>query len=286
MSAQKSILSFFGARATPPPLAPPSKSSATTPPTIASGGSDSCRPSTGDSSTLPPVTPLALGQKFSTPAHASPSASSPGNLPLISISRISSYSCAQSITSASLVPSPPSFFAAFGSKQAFTSKGQIQPKPPAAQSSRTAPPPAPSAALADDDDDAPLVSAALPSAHDHRSDDDDRCPTSSNKRPCSPSQLAAKFSRYTAGSSPVESRSSAPRNPLPPRALAGGSGFGSAKFEAANSERYQWLENVRDAQGRKLGEPGSLTCSCTFFFSPWNCRIFALRFPHCICFRI
>ncbi len=32
--------------------------------------------------------------------------------------------------------------------------------------------------------------------------------------------------------------------------------YGSAKFEAANSERYHWLEDVRDAQGRRLGEPG------------------------------
>ena len=33
--------------------------------------------------------------------------------------------------------------------------------------------------------------------------------------------------------------------------------YGSAKFEAANSERYHWLEDVRDAQGRRLGETGA-----------------------------
>ncbi len=124
-------------------------------------------------------------------------------------------------------------------------------------SKRSAPPPAPECALADDDDDAPLVPAAVLPADAHYSDDDTTFPTSATKRHCSPSQLAAKFSRYTAGSSAVESMPPPTRSTPPSRAVAGGSGYGSAKFEAANSERYQWLENVRDAQGRKIGEPGA-----------------------------
>ncbi len=124
-------------------------------------------------------------------------------------------------------------------------------------SKRSAPPPAPACALADDDDDAPLVPAAVLPSDAHCSDDDNTFLTSATKRHCSPSQLAAKFSRYTAGSSAVGSTPPPIRNTPPARAVAGGSGYGSAKFEAANSERYQWLENVRDAQGKKFGEPGA-----------------------------
>jgi len=76
----------------------------------------------------------------------------------------------------------------------------------------------------------------------------------------------------------VDPSPAAPRALAPARASVGGSGYGSAKFEAANSERcrpecqhhssffarqintlsrYQWLEDVRDAQGKRRGEPGA-----------------------------
>jgi hypothetical protein len=151
----------------------------------------------------------------------------------------------------SAAPSPPSFFAAFGSKHAASSKSSF-PSSSSEPLKRCAP-----AVLADDDDDAPLVACCLPPS-DPQCSDDDLSPQSATKRHCSSSELAAKFNRYTAGSSPVVPQAPAPRLSASNRTVGGGSGYGTAKFEAANSERYQWLENVRDAQGRRPGEPGAL----------------------------
>jgi hypothetical protein len=68
MSAQKSILSFFGARVTPSPLPPPAKAAEATPPTVSSGSSATSLPPKHHPQLTAPVTPIALGQKFSAPA--------------------------------------------------------------------------------------------------------------------------------------------------------------------------------------------------------------------------
>lgn len=264
MSAQKSILSFFGARSTPPPPVPSSKAPATTPPTITSAGSSHCPSSAGSASTPPPVTPVALGQQFTAPFQTSQANASPGITPPSPPSPASCMFRLPSHLPSTAPPAPTSFFAAFGSKSSSTSHVGISSKVTSVHASstplkRAAPSPVPVAsAIADDDDDAPMVAICMrPASCDN--DDCDLSTPSGSKRPISPSQLAAKFSRYTAGSSPAE-----PRTPAPPRSMAvaraagGGSGYGSAKFEATNSERYHWLEDVRDAQGRRLGEPGVL----------------------------
>jgi hypothetical protein len=67
---------------------------------------------------------------------------------------------------------------------------------------------------------------------------------------------------------------------LAARAVSGGSGYGSAKFEAVNSERYHWLEDVKDAQGRRLGEPGTLA---DLHFSAFIESFHRIRLSHTFC---
>lgn len=228
MSAQKSILSFFGARATPPPAAPPSKASATTPPTVISGNSDSSRPSPSCAATAtPPVTPVALGQKFTAaPSQTSQPAPSPGTFPPLP--------CVPSHSDAafpSAVPSTPSFFAAFGSKHTSASKVPTSSKTATPSNSyvpvkRPSPAPLRAQLAEDDDDDAPLVAAIPGSAAADCSDDSDAPPSSATKRVYSPSGAAAKFSRYTAGASPIDRPVPAPRAvPTITRVSGGGSGY-------------------------------------------------------------
>jgi hypothetical protein len=226
MSAQKSILSFFGARATPPPAAPPSKASTTTPPTVTSGNSDCSRPTPSCATATPPVTPVALGQKFTAaPSQTSQPAPSPGTHPLACVPSPSDS------TFPSAVPSTPSFFAAFGSKHTSASKPTTSSKTATPSSSsvpvkRPSPAPVRAQLADDDDDDAPLVAAIPASAAADCSDDSDAPPSSAAKRVYSPSEAAAKFSRYTAGSSPIDRPVPAPRAvPTTTRVSGGGSGY-------------------------------------------------------------
>jgi hypothetical protein len=271
MSAQKSILSFFGARATPPPAAPPSKASATTPPTVTSGNSDSSRPSPSCAPSAPPVTPVALGQKFTAaPSQSSQPAPSPGACPL----------CPTSLVTLTLLSLQP-FLRPPRSLPPLAASTPPHPKyQPVPRRQRLPVHPFPS--------NAPLpplskrslqtTTTTLPSSPPYTSPTAATTATRLLLLPPNASTLLQKLLPSSAATPPGPAPSTAPspRSALcqPPRASqAAAAGiprlfptmikcdifnrYGSAKFEAANSERYHWLEDVRDAQGRRLGETGA-----------------------------